>query len=272
MTFPSVPRSVGDVNEGEPVNLEVMVENLGMAASNGTLEVRSVLGNVLMNQTPIQLAAGDQTGSRATFNVTVVPSASGYLDLRVRYVNGTAERNFANNLQSISLIVNAPPTIDDVYCSASSLSRGGYTICSVEVADDNGVNDAVMAWQILTGNASINESAWTVVQLGAVSETLWQTSLVIPANASLGGVVLRATVSDGQNMSTSMTVENVTQVVDAPPTWYGPHASGVDPRGGTTPPSCQTNRHRASTVIFQAFSPLACLMQTTASIHRPPSS
>ncbi|MEC7350689.1 MAG: LamG-like jellyroll fold domain-containing protein [Candidatus Thermoplasmatota archaeon] len=224
-------RSVGDVNEGEPVNLEVMVENLGMAASNGTLEVRSVLGNVLMNETPIQLAAGDQTGSRATFNVTVVPSASGYLDLRVRYVNGTAERNFANNLQSISLIVNAPPTIDDVYCSASSLSRGGYTICSVEVTDDNGVNDAVMAWQILTGNASINESAWTVVQLGAVSETLWQTSLVIPANASLGGVVLRATVSDGQNLSTSMTVENVTQVVDAPPTWYGPHASGVDPSG-----------------------------------------
>ena len=33
-------RSVGEVNRGEPVNLEVMVENLGMAASNGTLEVR----------------------------------------------------------------------------------------------------------------------------------------------------------------------------------------------------------------------------------------
>ena len=53
-----------------------------------------------------------------------------------------------------------------------------------------------------------------------------------PGQRKLGRCsAVRATVSDGQNMSTSMTVENVTQVVDAPPTWYGPHASGVDPSG-----------------------------------------
>ena len=52
---------------------------------------------------------------------------------------------------------------------------------------------------------------------------------MIPADAALGGVVLRATVMDEQMMSAAMTVSNVTQVVDAPPTWYGPHASGVDP-------------------------------------------
>ena len=222
-------RSVGNVNLGEETTIEVMVENLGMAASNGSLEVRGVLGNILLNQTPLMLPAGDQHGSRTTVNVTVVPTTSGYLDLRVRYVNGTPERHFGNNLQSLSVIVNAPPVIEDVYCSASSLSRGGYTICTVETTDDTGVTNATLAWQIVSQNATLNETTWNVLHLGPVSETKWEGSLVIPADAALGGVVLRATVMDEQMMSAAMTVSNVTQVVDAPPTWYGPHASGVDP-------------------------------------------
>ena len=222
-------RSVGYVNLGEVTTIEVMVENLGMAASNGTLEVRGVLGNILLNQTPLTLPAGDQHGSRATVNVTIIPTSSGYLDLRVRYVNGTPERHFGNNLQSLSVIVNAPPTIEDVYCSASSLSRGGYTICSVETTDDVGVTNATLAWQIVPENATLNETAWNVLHLGPATDTRWEGSLVIPTNAALGGVVLRATAMDEQMMSATMTVSNVTQVVDAPPTWYGPHASGVDP-------------------------------------------
>ena len=221
-------RSVGHVNLGEETTIEVMVENLGMAASNGTLEVRGVLGNTLLNQTTLTLPGGNEAGSRATVNVTVVPASSGYLDLRVRYVNSTPERNFGNNMQSLSVIVNAPPVIEDVYCSASSLSRGGYTICTVVATDDTGVTNASLAWQILQTNETLNETAWNVVQLGAVSDTRWETSLVIPADAALGAVVLRATVMDEQMMSAVMTVHNVTQVVDAPPTWFGPHASGVD--------------------------------------------
>ena len=187
-----------------------------------------VLGNTLLNQTTLTLPAGNEAGSRATVNVTVVPASSGYLDLRVRYVNSTPERNFGNNMQSLSVIVNAPPVIEDVYCSASSLSRGGYTICTVVATDDAEVTNASLAWQILQTNETLNETAWNVVQLGAVSDTRWETSLVIPADAALGAVVLRATVMDEQMMSAVMTVHNVTQVVDAPPTWFGPHASGVD--------------------------------------------
>jgi hypothetical protein len=52
-------RSVGDVNQGETTTVEVLVENLGMAASNGTLEIRTVLGNTLLNQTQLNLPAGD---------------------------------------------------------------------------------------------------------------------------------------------------------------------------------------------------------------------
>ena len=222
-------RSVGHVNLGEETTIEVMVENLGMAASNGTLEVRGVLGNTLLNQTMLTLPAGNEAGSRATVNVTIVPASSGYLDLRVRYVNSTPERNFGNNMQSISVVVNAPPVVEDVYCSASSLSRGGYTICTVVATDDAEVTNASLAWQILQTNETLNETAWNVLQLGAVSDTRWETSLVIPADAALGAVVLRATVMDEQMMSAIMTVQNVTQVVDAPPTWFGPHASGVDP-------------------------------------------
>ena len=94
--------------------------------------------------------------------------------------------------------------------------------------DDVGVTNASLAWQIIQTNETLNETAWNVVQLGAVSDTRWETSLVIPADAALGAVVLRATVMDEQMMSAITTVHNVTQVVDAPPTWFGPHASGVD--------------------------------------------
>ena len=261
-------RSTGFVNLGEPTTIEVMVENLGMAASNGTLEVRGVLGNILLNQTPLTLPAGDLHGSRTTVNVTVVPTTSGYLDLRVRYVNGTPERHFGNNLQSLSVIVNAPPVIEDVYCSASSLSRGGYTICSVETSDDIGVVNATLAWQIVSQNGTLNETTWNVLHLGPVSETKWEGSLVIPADAALGGVVLRATVVDEQQLSATMTVSNVTQVVDAPPTWFGPHASGVDPPSWNNAsflpnkPAVGLPRHEVTTLT-------ACVMDADYDLSAP---
>ena len=63
--------------------------------------------------------------------------------------------------------------------------------------------------------------------------------LVIPTNATLGSVALQATARDGGNMTRSNVMENVTRVVDAPRTWFGPHVSGVDPLIGTTRPCCQ---------------------------------
>ena len=53
------------------------------------------------------------------------------------------------------------------------------------------MTNASLAWQILQTNETLNETAWNVLQLGAVSDTRWETSLVIPADAALGAVVLR---------------------------------------------------------------------------------
>ena len=196
-------RTVGDVNQGEVVNVEVLVENLGMATSNGTLEIRTVLGNTILNQSLLTLPAGDTAGSRTTVNLTMVPATDGLLDLRIRYTNASPERNFGNNLLAFSVVVNAPPSIEDVYCSAALLSRGEYTICSVEATDDRDVVNATLGWQILGENQSINESGWTVLFMGKISPTVWETALVIPANASLGAVALRATVSDNNSMRPS---------------------------------------------------------------------
>ncbi|RJU86865.1 MAG: hypothetical protein DWC05_03405, partial [Candidatus Poseidoniales archaeon] len=262
-------RPVGDINFNESTTLEVLVENLGMAPANGTLEVRAVLGNTLLHQSPLTLPAGDAFGSRTTVNLTITPMTTGYLDLKVRYVNNTSERNFGNNLQSLSLVVNAPPVIEDVYCSASSLSRGGYTICSVEATDDNGLTNATLQWQILGVNESLNGTSWLTLPMGPVSPTLWQTSLVVPADASLGAIALRALVQDGNNMTAIATVENVTQVVDAPPTWYGPHASGVDPPNWNNAsflpnkPSIGLLRHVSSTLT-------ACVMDADYQLSTPP--
>ena len=222
-------RPVGNVNQGEPVTVEVLVENLGMASSNGTMEIRTVSGNNLLNQSPLHLPAGDVHGSRTTVNLTVVPTTDGLLDLRVRYTNASPERNYGNNLLSFSMDVNAPPEILDIYCSAPALSRGEYTICSVEVNDDEGATNVTLDWQIIEQNGSVNDSRWSTLFMGALNPMLWETSLVIPTNASLGSVALRATVRDANNMTRSTVAENITRVVDAPRTWFGPHVSGVDP-------------------------------------------
>ena len=261
-------RTVGDVNQGEVVTVEVLVENLGMATSNGTLEIRTVLGNTVLNQSLLSLPAGDAVGSRTTVNLTMVPSTDGLLDLRIRYTNASPERTFGNNLLSFSVVVNAPPSIEDVYCSAAFLSRGAYTICSVEATDDRGVVNATLEWQILGENESINESDWTMLFMGKINPTVWETALVIPANASLGAVALRATVSDNNSMSAMMVIENVTRVVDAPPTWFGPHASGVDPANWNNA-SMLPNRPSVGLFRHQTSLLTACVMDADYNLATP---
>lgn len=221
-------RSDGYVNQGENTTIQVMFENLGMAEANGTLIAQTVQGNTILNQTSIYLPAGDQVGSRAIINLTIVPVDSGYLDLRIRYVNASPEQDFSNNLQSMTLIVNAPPTLLDAYCSASSISRGAYTICTIEATDDTNVTAAQLEWQLLSGNESLNESHWNMLQMGDIGQDKWETSLVVPSNSTLGNITLRATVVDLQGMSVTRLFANVSRVVDAPAEWFGPHASGVD--------------------------------------------
>ena len=261
-------RSVGDVNQGEATTIEVAVENLGMAASNGTLEIRTVLGNTLLNTTQLNLPAGDAEGSRTTVNVTVVPPTDGLLDLRVRYTNTSPERNYGNNLLSFSVDVNAPPEILDVYCSASVLSRGEYTICSVKVSDDEGVTNVTLDWQILGQNESVNASRWSTLYMGSASPTLWETSLVIPTDAMLGSVALQAFARDASNMTHTFLVENATRVVDAPRTWYGIHVSGVDPPDWNNA-SMLPNRPSVGLYRHQTHALTACVMDADYEANTP---
>ena len=221
-------RIPGPINLGEPTTLQVLVENLGMGEANGTLSVQTVLGNIALNQSSIVLPSGNQTGSRAIINLTIVPPNAGYLDLRIRYDNRSSEQNFANNLKALTVVVNEPPEIMDAYCSAALLSRGAYTICTIEATDDVNVTRANLEWRIVPDQGPSNQT-WTSIALGKIGPTKWETSLVVPVNASLGNITLVATVEDIDGMTASKTYWNVTRVVDAPPSWFGPHVEGVDP-------------------------------------------
>ncbi|RJU95691.1 MAG: TIGR03790 family protein [Candidatus Poseidoniales archaeon] len=224
-------RVLGDANMGEPTTIQVVIENRGVGASNGTLSVRTVFGATVLNSSTLMMPAGDQPGSRLMVNLTIIPTTSGLLDLRIRYDNGSTEWNFENNIRDIKTLVNAPPIVHDASCRASSLPRGTYTICSLDATDDQNVTRATLEWQILANNDTINESNWTLLNLGQINNETWQTSLVVLPNASLGWIALRATAYDANNMSHTRLVRNVTHVVDVPPTWFGPHAEGVDPPG-----------------------------------------
>ncbi|DAC48956.1 MAG TPA: TIGR03790 family protein [Candidatus Poseidoniales archaeon] len=262
-------RAVGDINQGEASTVEVLVENLGMAASNGTLEIRTVVGGELLNQTQLNLPAGDNEGSRVTLNLTVTPSTNGWLDLRIRYLNASPEHNHANNLLSLSVDVNAPPEITDVYCSASTLSRGQYTTCSAEVDDDRGVTNVTLDWQIIGENGTLNNSRWSTLSMGALNPNRWETSLVVPTNASLGSVALQVTARDGNNMSRSTVVENITRIVDAPRTWFGPHVSGVDPPNWNNA-SMLPNRPAVGLYRHQASIMTVCVMDADYESNAPP--
>ena len=222
-------RIIGNINVGEPTVVQVIVENLGMAPSNGSLMVQTRLGNVVLNQTLLQMPSGDNEGSRSIVNLTFEPNQAGYFDIRIRYINTSHEQNYANNVISMTLFANEGPTITNAYCNSPTLTRGGYTVCTVQAQDDTGVTAANLSWQIIPEGNVVNESAWIEQQMGQIDATRWQTTLVIPTYVELGKIALKARVIDDSNMSDEAVYLNVTTIVDAPQTWYGPHVSNVDP-------------------------------------------
>ncbi len=222
-------RIVGGVNVGEPTVVQVIVENLGIAPSNGSLMIQSRLGNVVLNETLLQMPSGDQQGSRTVVNLTFEPTTPGYFDIKIRYINTTHEQQMGNNLISMTLFANEAPTIINGYCNAPTLTRGGYTVCTIQAQDDDAVTRANLSWQIVPEGESVNQSAWIEQQMGQADSTRWQATLTIPKDVNLGNIALLARVWDGSNMSSEMVYLNVTKIIDAPQTWFGPHVSGIDP-------------------------------------------
>ncbi len=262
-------RVVGEVNVGEPTLVQVAVENLGMAPSNGSLMIQSRIGNVVLNESILEMPAGDQPGSRTIVNLTIEPTQPGYFEIRVRYVNASNEQRIENNMVLLSLFANEAPNIINGYCNAPTLTRGGYTVCTVQAQDDTNVTRATMSWQIVPDNKSVNESRWVQQNMGQIDSSRWQATLIIPTDVELGEIALRIHVYDIANMSDEATYLNVTRIVDAPQTWHGPHVTDLDPpswnRASNLPnkPSEGILRHRTYTLT-------SCASDADFDVMQPP--
>ena len=216
------------VHRGEDAVVQVLLENRGMSSSNGTLRLETLVGSELLNSTSLTLPAGDEWGSRTVINLTMVAPSSGLLDLRLRYTNSTPERLFHNNLLSFQTQVNDPPSISSTSCRASSVTRGTYTICSATASDDGNVTSVLLEWRIADENNASNNSHWNALPLGQINPDTWESALVIPVDAPLGTLVIRATATDNLGFNVTSQAINASLVVDSPARWYGPHVSDVD--------------------------------------------
>ncbi|MBT5391866.1 MAG: hypothetical protein HOL22_05905, partial [Euryarchaeota archaeon] len=136
--------------QGRTTGLEVIIENLGPAMGNGTLEVRERQGNALVGSINLSLAAGDQSGSRIKVEVPITPKRSGYTEFVVRWVNTTDsyERLKDNNVVIINLLVNEPPGVSQASCQSNIVYRGNSFTCSAIVGDDVAVSSTDIGWRI----------------------------------------------------------------------------------------------------------------------------
>ena len=127
-------RSVGHVNLGEETTIEVMVENLGMAASNGTLEVRGAWEYAAesndVNASRGQRSRKSSDGQRRPSSLHQrLPRPA--RTLREQHAGAEFWKQHAINFGHRQCAAGGRGRL-----SASSLSRGGYTICTVVATDD----------------------------------------------------------------------------------------------------------------------------------------
>ena len=82
-------RQIQNASFMQPTQIQLAIENLGMASSNGTLLVQDIQGNVEMYSGNLSLPSGDKNGSRILYNLSIVPEKTGWMDLRIRYTNAS---------------------------------------------------------------------------------------------------------------------------------------------------------------------------------------
>ena len=58
--------------------------------------------------------------------------------------------------------------------------------------------------------------------------TTWEAMITLPINVTIGHLALHVTATDGLSIQTGVVVENVSTIVDAPASWFGPHVSNAD--------------------------------------------
>ena len=224
-------RQLGNASYMQPSHIQLALENRGMSGSNGSLLVQDIQGNIELYNGNISLPAGDMSGSRILYNLTVVPEKTGWMDLRIRYSNasnGSYERNVSNNLVTLRIWVNAPPVVESIYCDSQVYARGDNFICTVEASDDVNVTSVNLEWSVAANTTDLSNLEWFSQATGRIDTLRWQASITLPASLSLGTLVLRATAHDISMQQGHLLDASVAIIVDAQAQWFGPHISGVD--------------------------------------------
>lgn len=225
-------RTVANVTQGLNATLELLVENHGMSAAEGRIEIRDVQGSTLLANVNLTLPAGNISGSRVLMPLNFSVDRSGWIDVQVRYVANDVHAEVAtdDNLLLHRFWSNAPPEVLDVRCLGQSAYRGDSIICEVEAVDDLNVTDVLLRWS-LRNDTTNTTSPWEDIVLGTSNDRVWWSSLLLPIDAAVypvGWLDLRAVVKDASAATTVVEVQGAMEVLNAPSTWFGPHVAGVD--------------------------------------------
>ena len=225
-------RTVANVTQGLNATLELMVENHGMSAAEGRIEIRDVQGSTLLANVNLTLPAGNLSGSRVLMPLNFSVDRSGWIDVQVRYVANDVHAEVAtdDNLLLHRFWSNAPPEVLDIRCLGQSAYRGDSIICEVEAVDDLNVTDVLLRWSLRNDTTNAT-SPWEEIVLGTSNDRVWWSSLLLPIDASVypvGWLDLRAVVKDASAATTVVELEGAMEVLNAPSTWFGPHVGGVD--------------------------------------------
>ncbi|MGB2425813.1 MAG: TIGR03790 family protein, partial [Candidatus Poseidoniaceae archaeon] len=225
-------RILNNFSVGQTGHIEVGLQNKGMAAGQGQIDVINLQGSVLMSSTNVSVVPGDQLGSRMSVSIPITPTQPGWLDVRVRYThdNSTSfERDTLNNFIIMRIWVNDVPSIDSVACDQDEYARGDSFLCTVLASDDERVESVEMGWTVICSTCTITNTSWTVGPMGSNDNgTTWEAMITLPINITTGELALHIVARDGLGMEVELTRENVSTVLDAPSSWFGPHMSNAD--------------------------------------------
>ena len=225
-------RILNNFSVGQTGHIEVAFQNNGMASGQGKIDVINLQGSVLMSSANVSVVAGDQSGSRTSISIPITPTQAGWLDVRVRYAhdNSTSfEQDTSNNFIMMRIWVNDVPSIDSVQCDQEEYARGDSFLCTVLTSDDERVESVQMGWSVICSNCSIENASWHIGSMGSNDNgTTWEAMITLPINVTTGELALHIFATDGLGMQAEALIENVSKILDAPASWFGPHMSNAD--------------------------------------------
>ena len=96
-------------------------------------------------------------------------------------------------------------------------------------SDDEKVESVTMGWTVVCSTCLLNNTTWIQGPMGTTDNgSTWEAMITLPINITTGGLALHVLAADKLGMQDEETTTNVSQVLDAASTWFGPHASSAD--------------------------------------------